>query len=200
MEKQEQKRNILQRILREAKEMELHPPSHISAWIVDTSDVFRWEAVLQGPADTPYHGGAFRLSLHLPDRYPYEPPHVKFITPIYHPNIDDGGRICLSVLKLPPSGTWGPVMRVSTVLNSILILMSEPNPDDPLMVDINDVFLQDPQAFFEKALEHTQRYAVQQEGSIVQEPGDDEVFEPIVKKRKVEEVDESEESEIINDA
>lgn len=35
-------------------------------------------------------------------RYPFEPPKIRFLTPIYHPNIDNAGRICLDALKLPP--------------------------------------------------------------------------------------------------
>lgn len=55
-----------------------------------------------GSEGTPYHGGVFDLTVTIPDRYPFEPPKVVFKTPIYHPNIDNAGRICLDTLKMPP--------------------------------------------------------------------------------------------------
>lgn len=80
--------------------------------------------------------GVFELDVTLTDRYPFEPPLIRFKTPIFHPNIDGGGRICLDVLNLPPKGSWKPSWNISTVLTSIQLLMSHPNPDDPLMADI----------------------------------------------------------------
>ena len=57
---------------------------------------------IEGPADSPYEGGRFRLEVSIPSRYPFEPPSVRFLTPIYHPNIDSAGRICLDLLNMPP--------------------------------------------------------------------------------------------------
>lgn len=64
-------------------------------------DNFRYFNVLiAGPKETPYDGGLFRLELFLPADYPMAPPKVRFLTKLYHPNIDRLGRICLDILKV----------------------------------------------------------------------------------------------------
>lgn len=37
--------------------------------------------------DTPFYGGIFQVSINVPTAYPMEPPKVKFVTKIFHPNI-----------------------------------------------------------------------------------------------------------------
>ncbi|NWS78507.1 UBE2T enzyme, partial [Crotophaga sulcirostris] len=94
-------------------------------------------------------------------RYPFEPPKIRFLTPIYHPNIDSAGRICLDVLKSPPKGTWSPCLNIVTLLSSIQLLMAEPNPDDPLMAEISSEYKYNKEVFFLRAREWTEKYASQ---------------------------------------
>merc|ERR1712061_628514 len=92
-----------------------------------------------GPTGTPYVGGTYVLELFLPEGYPMEPPKVRFLTKIYHPNIDKLGRICLDVLK----DKWSPALQIRTVLLSIQALLSAPEPSDPLDTNVADHFTQD---------------------------------------------------------
>ncbi|XP_008561349.1 PREDICTED: ubiquitin-conjugating enzyme E2 T isoform X2 [Galeopterus variegatus] len=114
-----------------------------------------------GGASTPYEKGVFKLEVIIPERYPFEPPQIRFLTPIYHPNIDSAGRICLDVLKLPPKGAWRPSLNIATVLTSIQLLMSEPNPDDPLMADISSEFKYNKPVFLKNARQWTEKHARQ---------------------------------------
>ncbi|EHA99648.1 Ubiquitin-conjugating enzyme E2 T [Heterocephalus glaber] len=88
-------------------------------------------AQILGGTNTAYEKGVFKLEVIIPERYPFELPQIRFLTPIYHPNIDSAGRICLDVLKLPPKGAWRPALNIATVLTSIQLLVAEPNPMTP---------------------------------------------------------------------
>lgn len=86
--------------------------------------VFHWQAIILGPGDSPYSGGVFILNIAFPNDYPFKPPKVSFMTPIYHPNINEKGGICLDILK----DSWSPALTISKVLLSICSLLTDPNP------------------------------------------------------------------------
>lgn len=54
---------------------------------------------LATPCAQVYEGLTFKLSLKFPTSYPYEAPQVTFLTPCFHPNVDQYGNICLDILK-----------------------------------------------------------------------------------------------------
>ncbi|XP_038053456.1 ubiquitin-conjugating enzyme E2 T-like isoform X4 [Patiria miniata] len=148
------------RISKELSQLEREPPPGVSCWMKNES-TNQLQAQIIGDEKTPYSDGVFDLEIQVPERYPMEPPKVQFLTPIYHPNIDSVGRICLDLLKMPPSGNWKPSLSIGTLLTSIKLLMSQPNPDDPLMADISTEFLTNRVVFEQKAREHTHKHAVQ---------------------------------------
>lgn len=110
-----------------------------------------------GPEDSPFEGGLFKLELFLPEDYPMSAPKVRFITKIYHPNIDRLGRICLDILK----DKWSPALQIRTVLLSIQALLSAPNPDDPLANDVAELWKVNEIEAIRNAKEWTRMYATE---------------------------------------
>lgn len=129
-----------------------------------------------GPGDSPYSGGVFFLSIHFPTDYPFKPPKVNFTTRIYHPNINSNGSICLDILR----DQWSPALTISkggcflpfrisagrtwlttiTVLLSICSMLTDPNPDDPLVPEIAHVYKTDRPRYEATAREWTRKYAI----------------------------------------
>lgn len=102
----------------------------ISAFPSSPENLLNWTATIAGPSDTPYASLTFKLSFQFPPSYPYAPPTVLFKTPIFHPNVDFSGRICLDILK----DKWSAVYNVQSVLLSLQSLLGEPNKYAPLPV------------------------------------------------------------------
>ncbi|KAL4185985.1 hypothetical protein AMTRI_Chr10g233560 [Amborella trichopoda] len=154
------------RMQKEVKMLQTDPPPGIvCVHLSSSSSLTNLEAHLKGPEGTVYSQGLFKIKVQVPDRYPFRPPNVTFMTPIYHPNIDDGGRICLDILNLPPKGAWQPSLNISTILMSIGLLLSEPNPDDGLVREASAEYKYNRQVFEEKARSWTQRYALEEKSS-----------------------------------
>ncbi|KAJ5245678.1 ubiquitin conjugating enzyme [Penicillium chrysogenum] len=99
---------------------------------VNDEDLLHWEAVLKGPAASPYEGGLWGLDIQIPSDYPYAPPTIHFTTKIAHPNIAwSTGEICSSL-----NNDWKPTVNLSGILAAIQLLLTVPDPDSPLNPDI----------------------------------------------------------------
>lgn len=143
------------RIHKELEELRADPPSNCSAG-PSGDDIYNWDATIMGPEGSVYAGGIFQLSIIFPSNYPFKAPKIKFVTRIYHPNINSAGGICLDVLK----DAWSPALTISKILLSICSLLDDPNPDDPLVPDIAEQYRNNRVAYDVTAREWTQLYAV----------------------------------------
>ncbi|CAN7114937.1 unnamed protein product [Brassica rapa subsp. narinosa] len=143
------------RINKELRDLQRDPPVSCSAGPVG-DDMFHWQATIMGPTDSPFSGGVFLVSIHFPPDYPFKPPKVSFRTKVYHPNVNSNGSICLDILK----EQWSPALTISKVLLSICSLLTDPNPDDPLVPEIAHTYKTDRVKYESTARSWTQKYAM----------------------------------------
>nr|6ZHS_B Chain B, Ubiquitin-conjugating enzyme E2 13 [Saccharomyces cerevisiae S288C]6ZHS_C Chain C, Ubiquitin-conjugating enzyme E2 13 [Saccharomyces cerevisiae S288C] len=146
--------SLPKRIIKETEKLVSDPVPGITAEPHD-DNLRYFQVTIEGPEQSPYEDGIFELELYLPDDYPMEAPKVRFLTKIYHPNIDRLGRICLDVLKT----NWSPALQIRTVLLSIQALLASPNPNDPLANDVAEDWIKNEQGAKAKAREWTKLYA-----------------------------------------
>lgn len=113
----------------------------------ESSDFTEWEGSIIGRG---YYKGEHRVKITLTRMFPFEPPQIEWLTPIFHPNIEppksEGslGRICVEFVN----DKWTPQAHLNGVIEALSYMLHNPNPDDPLADDT----CQDAATFFKKFL------------------------------------------------
>nr|XP_043880450.1 ubiquitin-conjugating enzyme E2 C [Solea senegalensis] len=133
--------SVSKRLQQELMTLMMSGDKGISAF-PESDNLFKWIGTIDGPQGTVYDGLRFRLSLDFPAGYPYQAPRVKFVTPCFHPNVDEQGFICLDILK----DKWSALYDVRSILLSVQSLLGEPNNESPLNTNAAELW-DDQQAF-----------------------------------------------------
>lgn len=121
------------------------------------TNIFEWKALMAGPKNSPYSGYMFKFEITFPKNYPSESPKVKCITEnIYHMNINTNGDVCVSSI----GDKWNQAQNISSVLLSIFIIFSKPNPDSPHRRDIADLYKNNKSEYEKKVKENCEKYAI----------------------------------------
>ncbi|KAM3136614.1 Ubiquitin-conjugating enzyme E2 D2B [Paramecium bursaria] len=134
----------LRRIQKELNDLEIDPPEGCYAKVDSEKNFYHWDGTIMGPKDSNYEGGTFMLSIQFPADYPFKPPRVRFVTKIYHPNINQQGGISLDIF----AQAWSPALTIKKgIFLSLQSLLIDPNPEDPLVPEIAQLYKTDRQKY-----------------------------------------------------
>lgn len=122
---------------------------------VDESNILMWTGLIV-PENAPYNKGAFKIRIDYPVEYPFKPPKITFLTKIYHPNIDEKGQVCLPIIT---AENWKPATKTDQVIQSLVALVHEPEPEHPLRGDLAEEYTKDKKKFMKNAEDHTKKNA-----------------------------------------
>ena len=115
------------RIQKELGELDI--PSHAQLKFRSQNDIMNFNLVVDLSRENCFwQGGKYEFTIEVSPNYPHDPPKCLCITPIYHPNIDLQGHVCLNILR----DDWRPVLGINAVILGLIFLFIEPNPNDPL--------------------------------------------------------------------
>jgi len=140
------------RLIRDIKELEKSNEFDV----IKTDDIRKFYVIFDGLDDSNFSGGTFKLQIETPIDYPYKPLDVMFKNRMYHPNISEDGFICLDILKQ----NWSPALSLYKVFLSIITLMSDPNPNDPLNPVAARLYENNIEEYNEMVKIYTKQYAI----------------------------------------
>ena len=134
-----------------------NPNDSFSVGLGDDGNLFRWEIMIMGPADSLFEGGFFKAEMTFPPDFPNSPPTLKFLSKMWHPNIYPDGKVCISILHAPGEDKfntqesaeerWRPILGVESVLVSVLSMLCDPNIESPANIDAAKQLRDEPKEF-----------------------------------------------------
>ena len=153
----------ISRLLNEYREFQENPISTITVNVgmPNVDNIFNWRVTFLAPIGTPYQYGIFCLSLIFPQNYPFSPPEVNFITPIYHLNVNHTrdnsgkiGKVDLSILNM-----WKPEYKVKDIIISAFSLFYMNKDYSSFSMAMSEEYKNNKNLYIEKCRYFTQKYA-----------------------------------------
>ncbi|XP_038158603.1 uncharacterized protein LOC119794911 [Cyprinodon tularosa] len=144
------------RILEELKSLYLEPHPYINIFPSESDFTF-WKILMEGPPDTPYETGTFELYCQFGPDYPVKPPTVRFVTHIYHCNINNVGRICHNIFDR----NYNAQITMRDILEAVFGLLIAPEPDDPLDSILAEEYLTSKESYEQEARKKTEEAAAE---------------------------------------
>lgn len=129
--------HVIRQVYKELYDLTQNPLEGIEV-LFNEQDITSVQADIDGPAETPYFGGSFRIRIQLGKCYPTVPPKGFFVTKIFHPNVGRNGEICVNTLKKD----WKQDLGIKHILLTIKCLLIAPNPESALNEEASKMLLE----------------------------------------------------------
>uniref|UniRef100_A0A087XNC9 UBC core domain-containing protein n=1 Tax=Poecilia formosa TaxID=48698 RepID=A0A087XNC9_POEFO len=142
------------RILEELRSLHCDPHPFFRVFPSE-SDFSFWRILMQGPPDTPYQSGVFELYCQFGPDYPVKPPVLRFVTNVYHCNVNSVGRICHNIFDR----NYSAHITMKEIFDAVYGLLIIPEPDDPLDSILAEEFLTSREMYEQEAKRHTEEHA-----------------------------------------
>eukprot|EP00826_Nyctotherus_ovalis_P004100 TRINITY_DN1084_c0_g2_i3.p1 TRINITY_DN1084_c0_g2~~TRINITY_DN1084_c0_g2_i3.p1 ORF type:complete len:169 (+),score=53.80 TRINITY_DN1084_c0_g2_i3:53-559(+) len=133
------------RLANELKALQQGTDQGFSVGLRSESNIYVWDICFEGPSGSLYQGGFYKAELVFPSTYPNEPPVMRFLTEMWHPNIYPDGKVCISILHSPGTDPlnpqelaeerWRPILGVEAITVSVISMLGDPNLSSPANVD-----------------------------------------------------------------
>jgi len=100
---------------------------------LNDNNIRKWNVTLCGQEGTRFAGQEFRVEISFPESYPFHPPALRFLTPIYHVSVANDGRVCMDILDT----AWSPALTAELTLIAALSVLND--SDERILKDVKEV-------------------------------------------------------------
>mmetsp|Transcript_47815 Transcript_47815/g.86169 ORF Transcript_47815/g.86169 Transcript_47815/m.86169 type:complete len:199 (+) Transcript_47815:78-674(+) len=150
-------------------------------YLPNSEDPMDVQAVVEGPTQTPYEGGCYRVKICIGAQFPAEPPRAVFLTKIFHPNISPNGDVCVNTLKRD----WDPAnWSIGHILQVIRCLLIVPFPESALNEEAGRLFMESYNEYYSHAAMINKVHAVVNASETPTDGADGEATEEAESARK----------------
>lgn len=122
-------KDTIKRLIKDVREIIKTPlTSHGIHYHHSKDDILCGQAMIIGPADTPYEQGYYFFDFKFPQDYPHKPPVVTYHTndgiTRFNPNLYKSGKVCVSILNTWKGDQWTGCQSISTILLALCTLLN----------------------------------------------------------------------------
>ena len=148
---------LVRRLKQELQDIQEEEHENISVSALE-DDIREWHCLVNGPPDTPYEDGIWKLKIIIGQNWPHHAPRVQLATKIMHVNVQK--RVCLSVLD-----HWDSTYHLVQIPLGFYGLLQEPDFSDPLNTELCDLHKKNEQAYLDLVRNYTNAYAKKSSGN-----------------------------------